>query len=237
MPCGALADANHDGHVTALDAALILQVEAGLIPGFPAGSAAGGGPQVRIGSLAQAVSQVGGATLQALNMPSPGLGAWTVDVTYDGSVVTATGCSGLAGGVCNATFHATTARVTGAVGGGYVGNTDLASISFRCIAEGQTTLTLNVLVLADATAGSPQPISASVQNGTITCSASSPVPGDVNCSGTVTAVDAALILQYDAGLFSPLACPENADVNHDGHVNPIDAALILQFDAGLINHL
>ena len=216
-------------------AALILQVDAGLLSGFPAGDAAGGGPQIRIGSLVQGVDQVGGLTLQALNMPSPGLGAWTVDITYDGSVVAATSCSGLAGGVCNPAFHPTTARVTGAAASGYVGNTDLASINFRCIAQGQSAITLNVLVLADATAGSPQSISASVQNGTITCGGG--VPGDVNCSGTLTVVDAALILQYDAGIISSLPCPENADVNHDGHINPVDAALILQFDAGLIDHL
>jgi hypothetical protein len=40
LPCGALGDVNHDGRVNALDAALILQVDAGLLPGFPAGAGA-----------------------------------------------------------------------------------------------------------------------------------------------------------------------------------------------------
>ncbi len=63
------------------------------------------------------------------------------------------------------------------------------------------------------------------------------VVGDVNCDSSVNSIDAALTLQFDAGLVSSLACEENADANGDGRVNRIDAALILQFDAGLIDSL
>lgn len=58
--------------------------------------------------------------------------------------------------------------------------------------------------------------------------------GDVNCDDRVNAVDAALILQRDAGLVSTLPCDENADVSGDGRINSIDAALILQREAGLL---
>ena len=61
--------------------------------------------------------------------------------------------------------------------------------------------------------------------------------GDVNCSRSVNSIDAALVLQLDAGLIGSLACQGDADVNQDDLVNAIDAALILQFDAGLISHL
>ncbi len=61
--------------------------------------------------------------------------------------------------------------------------------------------------------------------------------GDVNCDGAVNAIDAALVLQYSAGLLSVLPCQQNADVNRDGQVNSLDAALILQYDAGLIQSL
>ncbi len=64
-----------------------------------------------------------------------------------------------------------------------------------------------------------------------------PVLGDVNCDGIVNSIDAALILQFVAGLVSSLPCAQNADVNHDGQVNSIDAAIILQYTAGLISHL
>ncbi len=60
------------------------------------------------------------------------------------------------------------------------------------------------------------------------------LPGDANCDGDVNAIDAALVLQFVAGLTGSLACEENADVNESGDVNAIDAALILQFSAGLL---
>jgi hypothetical protein len=58
--------------------------------------------------------------------------------------------------------------------------------------------------------------------------------GDVNCDGTVNAIDAAFILQMVAGLIDDVPCPQNADVNDDGNINPVDSALILQYTAGLI---
>lgn len=61
--------------------------------------------------------------------------------------------------------------------------------------------------------------------------------GDVGCDENVNAIDAALILQYDAGLGDPLLCLDAADVNGDGDVNSIDAVLILQFDARLLESL
>jgi len=61
--------------------------------------------------------------------------------------------------------------------------------------------------------------------------------GDVNCSGGVDSIDAALALQYSAGLTSSVPCASSADVNHDGDLNSLDALLILQFVAGLIPQL
>ncbi|MCH8008599.1 MAG: dockerin type I repeat-containing protein [Chloroflexi bacterium] len=66
---------------------------------------------------------------------------------------------------------------------------------------------------------------------------SSSVSGDVSCDGTVDPVDAALILQFAAGLIDTLPCGGLADVNEDGRTDPIDASLILQFAAGLIAEL
>jgi len=61
--------------------------------------------------------------------------------------------------------------------------------------------------------------------------------GDVNCSGAVDSIDAALVLQLGAGLVGSLSCQQNADTNEDGSVNSIDAALILQHTAGLLPSL
>jgi hypothetical protein len=50
-------------------------------------------------------------------------------------------------------------------------------------------------------------------------------------------IEAALILQFAAGLIDELPCPEAADVNDSGQANAVDAALILQYVAGLIDEL
>lgn len=61
--------------------------------------------------------------------------------------------------------------------------------------------------------------------------------GDLNADGAANSLDAALVLQHDAGL-APLP-PEDiylhaaGDVNCDASVNSIDASVILQADAGL----
>ena len=56
-------------------------------------------------------------TVQA-NVGDPGLGAWTLDVHYDSSVIDATGCTAEQGGVCNPNFANGTVRITGAVARG-----------------------------------------------------------------------------------------------------------------------
>ena len=63
------------------------------------------------------------------------------------------------------------------------------------------------------------------------------MPGDANCSDETDAIDAALVLQLNAGLLDSLNCQQNADVNGDSRVDSIDAALILQYTAGLLDRL
>ena len=64
-----------------------------------------------------------------------------------------------------------------------------------------------------------------------------PPTGDADCSGSVNSIDAALALQFTAGLVDSLPCSQFADVNEDGTVNALDAVLILQFVAGLLDDL
>ena len=58
--------------------------------------------------------------------------------------------------------------------------------------------------------------------------------GNVNCDGTLTSVDAVLVLQVVARLLRTLPCPENGDIDEDGALTALDAALILQHSAGLL---
>ncbi len=59
--------------------------------------------------------------------------------------------------------------------------------------------------------------------------------GDANKDGSINPIDAALVLQYSAGLLSSIN--PNADANGNGQINAIDATLILQYVAGLLHNL
>ena len=88
---------------------------------------------------------------------------------------------------------------------------------------------LKVLHCADSNCTEEKPI-------TPTPTPTPPV-GDADCDGTVASTDAALVLQFNAGLLDALLCQDAADVNGDGSITSVDAALILQFTAGLLNSL
>lgn len=69
-----------------------------------------------------------------------------------------------------------------------------------------------------------------------------PIPygpfGDVDCSHTVNSIDAALILQFAAGIVASLPCEEFGSVTIiDNRIDSIDAFFVLQFVAGFIGHL
>ncbi|MDZ4277549.1 MAG: hypothetical protein U1B78_00265 [Dehalococcoidia bacterium] len=59
-------------------------------------------------------------------------------------------------------------------------------------------------------------------------------PGDGDCSGLVDSVDAALALQFEAGVAGSLPCQALADLSGDAQVTALDAALVLQIVAGLL---
>lgn len=61
--------------------------------------------------------------------------------------------------------------------------------------------------------------------------------GDVDCNGTISSVDALMILQHHGGLIASLPCESKGDVDGDGAIGPADATLILRFSAGLLHAL
>ena len=169
--------------------------------------------------------------------------ALTVDISYDASLVSAIGCTPPA--VCNPSFGPNTVRLVRAepagLGGevgtitflarGLVGTSNLSLLIVTCVDITFAALTCwandGSITIACPPAGCPRP----------TPTLTPPMPGDVNCDGTVNSVDALQVLRRNAGLIPSLPCAWKADVNLDGSVNSIDALHILRFVAGLIASL
>lgn len=123
---------------------------------------------------------------------------------------------------------------------GPTGNGTLATVVFDTLCASVSTLEFDPMwtSLSDPLGGT---FDLTTHEGTITTTGTPCAPpvvaGDANCDGQVTAVDAALILQLNAGLITSVECPEGADANGDGEITAVDAALVLQFVAGLIDEL
>ncbi len=133
-------------------------------------AAAQGGATLTVTNGAAEQGEEGTVSVDAGDVGGPGLGAWTVDVAYDTSVITAVDCSAEKVGVCNAEFATDTVRITGASAGGLEGDTTLGGITFECVdARRSSALTLTISVFADATIGDPQDIDATVINGAFEC--------------------------------------------------------------------
>jgi hypothetical protein len=127
------------------------------------------------------------------NVPTLGLGSWTVDITYDPTKISVVGClPPQPHSVCNPNFASNKVRIAGASSSGLIGDTSLATITFHMLGAttstcGSSPLTLSTSVFADATVGNPQNITlTATTNGTITCAAAAtatPLPALVQ-SGT-----------------------------------------------------
>lgn len=106
--------------------------------------------------------------LEAYDIPSPGLLAWSVDVTHDGTLVNLVGCNDENGSVCNPEFAQYTARVAGSSSVGITGSVVLATFFFDCLREGASQVTFSVEVWAhfgptDPVDGPTDPVNADVE--------------------------------------------------------------------------
>lgn len=131
-----------------------------------------GGAGVGVHSGSALVGESDSVAVGAHDIGAPGLGAWTLDIHYDSSVVTATDCTPEQGGVCNPNFADGVVRLTGATASGLEGDSTLGTIEFECDASGSSDLDLQISSFADATLGAPADISGDVTvgDGTFTCS-------------------------------------------------------------------
>jgi len=198
---------------------------------------------VRMGSGSAPPGNSVTVTLDVVNVPEPGLGAFTIDISYDGGIVAPTDFApgpALDEVLCNLAHAPETVRCTGVrAEAGAVGNLALVDLTFEvdggASLGSQSPLTVAVVTLADVDG---HDIGAGTQDGTITTG----LCGDVNCDGIVSVVDALFILQYEVGLRDGSdQCPAPSgylylpacDVNCDGACNVVDALFVLQYEVGL----
>ncbi len=135
------------------------------------GGAGGSTATVAIDSATASVDQEASVELEVLGVGAPGLGAWTIDVSYDTDILSAATCTThQAFAYCNVNYDNDTLRTVGADAQGADGDVPIATITFRCKKAGSSDLTLAVDPLADATIGNPTDINHIEQNGSITCS-------------------------------------------------------------------
>jgi len=117
------------------------------------------------------------------NVPTPGLGAWTIDVAYDPAKLTPSTCAPAQGGVCNPNYEhnggaTDLVRITGASASGLIGSTSLGTITFSAAAgcSGTTPLTATTNVFADATIGAPANITVTITSGAVNCAPATVAP-------------------------------------------------------------
>ena len=157
-------------------AAIATIVVGGLLLAGSVSAQAGDGLNLSNGGAAPGDSDE--VTLTATDIGAPGLGAWSVDVSYDDSVMTAVACDAAEGGVCNPNFADDTVRISGATAGGLEGTTTLGTIEFECNDDGGSSdLTVDPVTFADATIGGPVEIDVAVSNGTFSCVSGGPATG------------------------------------------------------------
>ena len=140
-----------------------------LLFGMTAGQTSAVGEVIAVESATVALGSEASVDALALDVAGEGLGAWTVDVQYDSAIIFALSCTAEQGGVCNPNFADGVVRFTGASAVGLLGDTKLAGITFACLTEGMSDLTVVVVELADATIGDPQPLTPNTQNGRFAC--------------------------------------------------------------------
>ena len=127
---------------TAISAAIFLS-----LPRGSGGAQSGTVVAISSGSVASAASIV--VNLSASGVPSPGLGAVTVDVSFDPAIVDAVGCAADPDHVftlrsCNPDFSFNALRFTAISATGVAGDFPLADITFQAVGESGQSSALDV---------------------------------------------------------------------------------------------
>ena len=102
------------------------------------------------------------------------IGAWTVDVHYDPTLVKLTDCKAASGSVCNVNLAKDTLRVVGASAAGLTGSDVLATLTLAAAGESTGATTLHVQT-SDLTNARGAPVVATATDGQVDLGAGSPV--------------------------------------------------------------
>jgi hypothetical protein len=146
--------------------------------GLLASQALGAGPTLSVPDVSQNLSERVTVNFRASDFGEPGLGAWTIDLVYDSTQVTAISCSSAANlSVCNADYSDHSVRLAGASAQGLTGDFAIASIVFECRDRaGMSPLTITPKDIYDATPAHLQRIEPALDHGSITCAVSGRLP-------------------------------------------------------------
>ena len=201
--------------------AVVAVLAVGALVGALSGTASAQEELIAVDSTSAAVGELATVSVESLNIPVPGLGAWTFDITYDPAILFASACIPENGSVCNPGFAEDTVRITGASAGGVLGDATLAVLLMRCEAEGTSPLTLDVALIVDATIGAPADIVAGSQSGSVTCTAASsvdptPTPSSTSGDDVFDCSDFAFQDVAQAVLDADPSDPHNLDPDNDG---------------------
>ena len=189
------------------------------------------------GTWSFAASSTGNVVeITAADLPLEGLGAADISVAFDSSVLAITACdTGDLAGACNPSAPAGPAQAAGFAAPAITAEpVVIATFTFDCLGgNGASPLTITVNELKDGSAGDPQPVTATVESGTVGCGNPPTISGGASSfaagsSGNVVAITAAdlpieglgaadITVAFDSAVLAITAC-DTGDLS--GACNP-----------------
>jgi hypothetical protein len=168
-------------------AVLLLALAVGVVAVAPMAAAQPGGGVVSIGSGTASVGQTAYVNLLARDVLPPGTGTYSVLIQFDPGMMQMMNCAVDHHSVCE-TPDDRTIRIAAAATKSFTGKWVLAGITFRCMDNGVSPLTISISSWGSAIPETvtPQP---ELQNGTLTC-----VAATATATGLPTATPVAAAL-------------------------------------------
>ncbi|MCP4169043.1 MAG: M28 family peptidase [Chloroflexi bacterium] len=208
-------------------------------------------PVVRVGTGRIAEDGTVQIQVDMLDIPGTGVGAATLDISYDPDILRATACAfdplgRFDTGICHPSFEndgvaPDVVRISLISVSGRSGSLPLAEITFSA----KTTLSVPSplsLLIHEFADPEGRPIAVAPIDGAVIAPESE--LGDVNCDYAVDIIDALFIMQLDAGMRNTAQnCPTpentlneaNCDVSQDNQCDTVDALYIMQCYSGIAN--